>query len=91
MKVRSMLLTSLNIDSKMAQFTAVHQLTHSAFFSARPWIYEGLAHFAQAVYRERESGRDAALDFMGLHRTAVAEAERAIADAHRQNTGPPVR
>ena len=46
-----------------------------------------VAHFAQAVYRERESGRDAALDFMGLHRTAVAEAERAVADARRQNTG----
>jgi hypothetical protein len=81
----SMLLTSLNIDSKMAQFTAVHQLTHTAFFSARPWIYEGLAHVAQAVYRERESGREAALDFMGLHRTAVADAEKAISDARRQS------
>lgn len=83
----SMLLTSLDIDSKLAQFAAVHQLTHAAFFSPRPWIYEGVAHFAQAVYRDRESGRDAALDFMGLHRTAVAEAERAVADARRQNTG----
>jgi hypothetical protein len=83
----SMLLTSLNIDSKLAEFTAVHQLTHAAFFSPRPWIYEGLAHFAQAVYRERESGRDAALDFMGLHRTAVADAEKAVADSRRQNTG----
>jgi len=81
----SMLLTPLNIDSKMAQFTAVHQLAHTEFVSPRPWIYEGLAHFAQAVYRERESGRDAALDFMGLHRTAVADAERAIPDARRQN------
>ncbi len=81
----SMLLSSLNIDSKMARFTAVHQLTHSAFVSARPWIYEGLAHFAQAVYRERESGREAALDFMGLHRTAVADAEKAISDMRRQS------
>ena len=83
----SMLLTPLNSDSKLAQFTAVHQLTHAAFFSPRPWIYEGLAHFAQAVYRERESGRQAALDFMGLHRTAVAEAEKALADARSQNDG----
>jgi hypothetical protein len=81
----SMLLSSLNIDSQMARFTAVHQLTHSAFVSARPWIYEGLAHFAQAVYRERESGREAALDFMGLHRTAVADAEKAISDMRRQS------
>ncbi len=83
----SMLLTPFNIDSKLAQFTAVHQLTHAAFFSPRPWIYEGLAHFAQALYRERESGRDGALDFMGLHRTAVADAEKAVAEARRQNPG----
>ena len=75
----SMLLTPLNGDSKLAQLTAVHQLTHAAFFSPRPWIYEGLAHFAQAVYRERESGRQSALDFMGLHRAALAEAEKALA------------
>ena len=75
----SMLLTPLNRDSKLAQLTAVHQLTHTAFFSPRPWIYEGLAHFAQAVYRERESGRQSALDFMGLHRAALAQAEKALA------------
>jgi hypothetical protein len=83
----SMLLTPLNIDSKLAQFTAVHQLTHAAFCSPRPWIYEGLAHFAQAVYREHESGRDAALDFMGLHRTAVADAEKDTANVHKQSDG----
>jgi hypothetical protein len=83
----SMLLTPLNGDSKMAQMTAVHQITHAGFYSPRPWMYEGLAHFAQAAYRERESGRAAALDFMGLHRTAVAEAEKAVAEAGRQNTG----
>jgi hypothetical protein len=83
----SMLLTSLNIDSQLAPFTAVHQLTHAAFFSPRPWIYEGLAHVAQAIYRERESGRDAALDFMGLHRTAVADAEKATAEARRPSAG----
>ncbi len=60
----SMLLSPLNIDFKMAQFTAVHQLTHAASYSPRPWIQEGVAHFAQAVYRERESGREAALDFL---------------------------
>ena len=83
----SMLLTPLSNDSKLAQLTAVHQLTHAAFFSRRPWIYEGLAHFAQAVYREREGGRQSALDFMGLHRTALAQAEKALAEEHGQNTG----
>ena len=83
----SLLLTPLNGDSMLAQLTAVHQLTHAAFFSPRPWIYEGLAHFAQAVYRERENGRQWALDFMGLHRTALAEAEKALAGEPGQNAG----
>ena len=84
----SMLLMPLSGgDSKLAQLTAVHQLTHAAFSSPRPWIYEGLAHFAQAAYRERQSGRQAALDFMGLHRTAIADAEKALAVEHNRSVG----
>ena len=84
----SMLLTPLsNGEARLAQLTAVHQLTHAAFPSPRPWIYEGLAHFAQAAYRERQSGRQSALDFMGLRRTAIADAERALAAEHNQNAG----
>ena len=77
----NLLLTPLttSADSRLEQMTVVHQLTHAAFPSPRPWIYEGLAHFAQAVYRERQSGRQAALDFMGLHRTAVADVEKSLA------------
>jgi hypothetical protein len=82
----SMLLTPLNGDSGLARLTAVHQLTHAAFFSPRPWIYEGLAHFAQAVYREQESGRQSALDFIGLHRTAFAEAEKVLDRKRIHNT-----
>ena len=74
----SMLLTPFGSDPKLSRLTAVHQLTHVSLFSSRPWIYEGLAHFAQAVYREQDSGRQAALDFIGLHCTALAEAERAL-------------
>ena len=83
----SMLLTPLNSDSALARLTAVHQLTHAAFFSSRTWIYEGLAHFAQAVYREQESGRQPALDFMGAHRIALAEAEKALDRERSQNAG----
>jgi hypothetical protein len=80
----SMLLTPLkNNDSLLYQVTAVHQLTHADFPSPRPWIYEGLAHFAQAAYRERQSGRQGALAFMGLHRTAIADAEKALAREHK--------
>ncbi|HWY56924.1 MAG TPA: hypothetical protein VNZ03_20830 [Terriglobales bacterium] len=82
----STLLTPLgSTDSTMYQLTAVHQLTHAAFFSSRPWIYEGLAHFAQALEREQQNGRQAALDFMGRHQTAIADAEKAF--AHTQNAG----
>ena len=81
----SMLLTPLNTDPKLAQLTVVHQLTHAAYYSPRPWVYEGLAHFAQAVARERESGRQSALDFIGLHRTALAEAEKALAAQKAKN------
>jgi hypothetical protein len=74
-----MLLAPLNNDSGLARLTAVHQLIHVGFLSPRPWIYEGLAHFAQAVYRGQEGGRPSALDFMGIHRTALAETEKALA------------
>jgi len=81
-----MLLTPLtNTNSTAYELTAVHQLTHTAFFSSRSWIYEGLAHFAQALEREQENGRQAALDFMGRHRTAIADAEKALAASHTQN------
>jgi hypothetical protein len=83
----SMVLTPLGAnDSRRYSLTAVHQLTHSAFASPRPWIYEGLAHFAQAAYRERQNGRQAALDFMSLHRTAIADTEKAVAAEHSQNS-----
>jgi hypothetical protein len=82
----SIVLTPLGrSDSALARLTAVHQLTHAAFYSPRPWIYEGVAHFMQAAYKQQENGRQAALDFMGLHRTAVADAETPLAAEHSQN------
>jgi peptidase M1-like protein len=73
----SLLLTPLTgTDPKLAGLAAAHQLTHAAFSSPRPWINEGLAHFAQALYLEHQSGRQAALDYMGLHRSALSAVER---------------
>jgi hypothetical protein len=62
-------------DAKLAGLAATHELTHAAFFSPRPWINEGLAHFAQALYLEKQKGRQAALDYMGLHRSALSASE----------------
>ena len=75
----NMLMTPLNSDSRIAGLTVVHQLTHSTFPSPRAWIYEGLAHFAQAAYLEQQSGRRAALDFMAQHRSALVDAEGSLA------------
>ncbi len=70
------LLTPLgNTDSNLAGLTATHQLTHASFFSPRPWIEEGLAHFAQALYLEQQKGRQVALDYMGLHRSVLTQME----------------
>jgi hypothetical protein len=63
-------------DPKLAGLAAAHQLAHAAFFSPRPWINEGLAHFAQALYMEQVSGRLAALNYMGQHRSALSAAEK---------------
>jgi hypothetical protein len=72
----SLLLTPLGgLDSKLAGLIAAHQLTHAAIFSPRPWIDEGLAHFAQALYLEQQRGRQAALEYMRTHGSALISAE----------------
>ena len=62
--------TPLGSDSKVTELAAAHQLVHASFSSPRPWIEEGLAHFAQALYLEQQKGRQAALDYIGTHRSA---------------------
>ena len=76
----ALLLTPLTVaDPKLAGLVAAHQLAHASFYSPRPWIDEGLAHFAQALYLEQQRGRQTALDYMGLHRAAFSEAEKQTA------------
>ena len=72
----ALLLTPLSASNpNAAALAAAHQLTHASFVSFHPWIEEGLAHFAQAVYLEQQKGRQSALDYMGMHRTALAQVE----------------
>jgi hypothetical protein len=75
-------------DSKLAGINLVHELVHSALPSSRPWVYEGLAHFAEAMYRQEQGGRQAALDFLGLHRAAFLDSEKEVAAALSSNAGP---
>ena len=71
------LLTPLGaIDPKLAGLVAAHQLTHASFVSPRPWINEGLAHFAQALYLQQDKGRQAALDYLAAHRSALHAIEQ---------------
>jgi hypothetical protein len=77
-------------DSKLAGINLVHELVHSALPSSRPWVYEGLAHFAEAMYRQEQGGRQAALDFLGLHRAAFLDLEKEVSAAPDKKGGQPL-
>jgi hypothetical protein len=74
-------------DSKLAGINLVHELVHSALPSSRPWVYEGLAHFAEAMYRQEQGGRQAALDFLGLHRAAFLDSEKEVSASPQKGGG----
>ena len=77
----ALLLTPLSSSTpNSAGLAAAHQLTHVSFLSFRPWIEEGLAHFAQVLYLEQQKGRQAALDYMGAHRSVLTSVESSTAD-----------
>lgn len=57
-------------DNEMEQ-QLVHTITHANLYSARSWIYEGLAHMAQAAWIGQQQGRVAALAFLEERRTAL--------------------
>jgi hypothetical protein len=70
------LFTPLELTDRSAiQLRMMHQLVHASFNSPRPWIEEGLAHFAQALERERQGGRAAALAYMQNYLPALQAAE----------------
>jgi hypothetical protein len=64
-----------NAGGGSSALAAAYQLTHVAFWSPRPWIDEGLAHFAQALYLEREQGRRSALEYMATHRGTLMQVD----------------
>jgi hypothetical protein len=77
-------------DSKLAGINLVHELVHSALPSSRPWVYEGLAHFAEAMYRQEQGGRQAALDLLGLHRAAFLDSEKEASATSQKSAGQPL-
>ncbi len=63
-------------DAHLAGLVVAHQLAHASFSSWRPWINEGLAHFAQGLCLEHERNRRAALDYLALHSSTFIDAEK---------------
>jgi hypothetical protein len=79
-------------DLKASELEVVHELVHASIVSPRPWIAEGLAHFAQLLQRERQDGRQAALDYLSKQLPALAEAEKIVSQTQgaepRQSVPP---
>jgi len=63
-----------------------HGLAHSAFWSPRAWLNEGVANFVGTLSIEASEGRTAALENLNAGRTALALAEPASpGDGNGQN------
>jgi len=75
-------------DAKPLQLQMVHELAHASLASERPWIYEGVAHFLQAVEREQQDGREAALEYMTGQLPPLIDAERAVDEAAAKDQPP---
>jgi aminopeptidase N len=72
-----MLLAGLHQASNAElQTLMVHPVTHTALLSNRLWIYEGAAHFAQALEREQQAGRQSALDFLQQQLPALTQVDK---------------
>jgi len=74
-----LLLTPLSESEFASALSAAHQLAHACVSSFRPWVEEGLAHFAQALYVEEQKGRPAAIEYMSAHRPALIKMEQTTA------------
>lgn len=67
-------MTQRELESMLA-----HHVAHAFFESPRPWIDEGLAHFLQVLWREKQEGRRTALAHLKAARAPLAQAEKQAA------------
>jgi hypothetical protein len=67
----------LSVPHAAAEVALARPVVHAMLDSPRPWVRDGLTSFAQALIRERQGGRRAALEYLGQFSStlAVAEAE----------------
>ena len=83
----TMLLTALKpIDRKSLEVTLAYLLAHQSLWSPRAWIYAGAAHFAQALMRERQDGRAAAIAYMEQRLAALTLEDSGTADLVKSNS-----
>ncbi len=76
----AMLFTPLHTAQRdLLEIALVHQMAHASLESPRAWIEEGGAHFAQALQREQQQGRAAALEYMQRQLPALVAAEKDMA------------
>lgn len=75
----NLLLVPLRPITDENRLTLVYALARQRTASPRPWINEGLAHFAQVLDIEGQHGRKAALDYLNAHRTLLVAAEQLAA------------
>ena len=85
----SMLLTPLNNDSRLAQLTAVHQLTHAGFFSRRgPGSMKGWLILPRRCIANETVAGSRRLTSWACIATALAAAEKSLAlEAERSRNG----
>ena len=70
------LIAPFKMDPRVTELTMAHEWVHASFDSKRPWIQEGLAHFAQALQREHQDGKKAALAYLQSRLPAIAITEK---------------
>jgi hypothetical protein len=58
------------------RLSLVYAVAKQGIDSPRPWIVEGLAHYAQVLDIEHRRGRQAALDYLAAHRSMLIDSEK---------------
>jgi hypothetical protein len=83
----SVLLSPLKaIDRKSLELTIVFMLAHQTLWSPRAWIYEGAAHLAQVLERERQDGRAAAIAYMEQRLPPLTIADSGAVEIMKSNS-----
>jgi hypothetical protein len=74
------------IDRKSLELTIAYMLAHQSLWSPRAWIYEGAAHLAQVLMRERQDRRGAAIAFMAERLPTLALVDTGAPERAKSNS-----